>query len=179
MVRCGALALVLAVAFGAVVKAGASPARDGAVIVDSGSTNTSGYRIEIRSDGTATITLQNRAGAAQGAAKAFSVASGVAARFFADLKAARAGNVTGSPCMKSASFGTTTRVSWHGWASPDLDCPAENPLLSALIRDVNLIRAASGIGSLPGVHRGAGSGGPIRAEPSPPPGSSPPKENLS
>ena len=108
------------------------------------------------------------------------VTGGVAARFFADLKAARAANVSGSPCMKSASFGTTTHVSWHGWTSPDLDCPSENPLLSALIRDVNAIRAASGIGSLPGVHHGAGSGGPIRAEPaSASPTASPPKENLS
>ena len=97
--------------YGASVNAGASPSRDGASIVDSGSTNTPGYRIEIRSDGTAAMTPQNRAGVAQGEAKTFSVESGVASRFFADLEKARAANVAGSPCMKSASFGTTTRVS--------------------------------------------------------------------
>jgi hypothetical protein len=180
MVRCAAFAFAFVAAVGPAVTAGASPVRDGAAIVDSGSTNMSGYRIDVWSDGAASITLQNRAGIAQAPAKPFSVTGGVAARFFADLKAARAANVSGSPCMKSASFGTTTHVSWHGWTSPDLDCPSENPLLSALIRDVNAIRAASGIGSLPGVHHGAGSGGPIRAEPaSASPTASPPKENLS
>jgi hypothetical protein len=176
MLRYTTLTLVLVAMFGASVSAGASPSRDGASIVDSGSTNTPGYRIEIRSDATAAITPQNRAGVAQGATKPFSVEGGVASRFFADLAKARAANVAGSPCMKSASFGTTTRVTWHGWTSPDLDCPAENQLVSALIHDVNLIRAAAGIGGMPGVHRGGAGGGPIQAEPpSPSPGQSPPK----
>ncbi|MGA8533390.1 MAG: hypothetical protein WB615_04725 [Candidatus Tumulicola sp.] len=176
MFRREALPLAFIVALGLVTNAAAS-ARDGAVIVDSGSTNTTGYRIDMWSDGTATIVLQSRGGVAQSGSKSFSVAGDVTARFFADLKAVRAANVTGSPCMKSASFGTTTRVNWHGWASPDLDCPAENALLSALVRDVSLIRAASGIGSLPGIRRGAGSGGPIHAEP-PSPGASPPARST-
>ncbi len=174
MLRYAALGIAFAAALWPVVNAGAATARDGAVIVDSGSTNTAGYRIEIWSDGTATI-APHRRGAAPGPAQPFSVLGGVTARFFADLKAAKAANVTGSPCMKSASFGTTTRATWHGWTSPDLDCPSENALLSAVIHDVNLIRAASGIGSLPGVHRAGGNGGPIQAQPSSPsPDSSPP-----
>jgi hypothetical protein len=178
MVRLTVLALVIAAAAAPV--SAASPSRDAAVIVDSGSTNTSGYRIEVWSDGSASIRLQNRAGVAQGSARAFTVARTVAARFFTGLKAARAANVTGSPCMKSASFGTTTHAIWHGWTSPDLDCPAPNALLSALVRDVNAIRAASGIGNLPGVHPGPGSGGPIRVEPTTPsPAASPPKESRS
>ncbi len=160
MLRYVALGVALASALWPVVNAGAATARDGAVIVDSGSTNTAGYRIEIWSDGAATVALHRRA-AAPGAPQPFSVGADVTARFFADLKAAKAANMTGSPCMKSASFGTTTRVSWHGWTSPDLDCPSENALLNAVIHDVNLIRAASGIGSLPGVHRAGGNGGPI------------------
>jgi hypothetical protein len=175
MVRYAAFGVALAAALLPVVNAGATPARDGAVIVDSGSTNTAGYRIEMWSDGSATIALHRR-GVAPGAAQPFSVGGAVTARLFADLQAAKVANVTGSPCMKSASFGSTTRVSWHGWTSPDLDCPSENALLTSVIRDVNLIRAASGIGSLPGVHRGAGNGGPIQAQPSSPsPASSPPK----
>jgi hypothetical protein len=177
MVRHAAFALALAATMTGAANAGASTSRDGAVIVDSGSTNTSGYRIEVWSDGSATITLQNRAGVVQGGARAFAVTPAVSTRFFADLKAARTANITGSPCMKSASFGTTTHATWHGWTSPDLDCPATNPLLSALIRDVNAIRAASGIGSLPGLRRGAGAGGPVHVEaPSPSPDQSPPEE---
>ncbi|MBV8117170.1 MAG: hypothetical protein JOY69_00655 [Candidatus Eremiobacteraeota bacterium] len=175
MARDAAFAVGMAVALSVLVSAGAAPARDGAAIVDSGSTNTSGYRIDIWSDGRATIRLQNRAGVAQGSARPFTVSAKVAARFFTDLKAARAANVAGAPCMKSASFGTTTHVSWHGWTSPDLDCPADSPLLSALVRDVNAIRAASGIGDLPGLRSGAGSGGPIRVEPSPSTAASPPE----
>jgi len=155
-----------AAVIGCVLSIAAATARDGAVIVNSGSTNTLGYRIEVWSDGSATVVLRNRGANAQGAPKNFTVAAPVTAKFFADLKAVRAANVNSLPCMKSASFGTTTRVNWHDWTSPDLDCPADNPVLNALVADVNKIRAASGIGSLPGLGHGAG-GGPIRAQPSP------------
>lgn len=165
--RCrSASVLAVAVAFGWLASANAAPARDGAVIVDSGSTNTPGYRIDVWSDGSATVVVQNR-GVVRGAPKSFSVAAHVASQFFANLKAVRGGNVTGQPCMKSASFGTTTRVTWHGWTSPDLDCPSDRPTLTALVSSVNAIRAASGIGTLPGPNRG----GPLHAEP--PPSASP------
>jgi hypothetical protein len=163
--RAAASILAVAAVFGWLVSASATPARDGAVIVDSGSTNTPGYRIDVWSDGTATIVVQNR-GVSRGAPKSFTVANGVATQFFANLKAVRAGNVAGEPCMKSASFGTTTRVSWHGWTSPDLDCPSDRAPLRALVSSVNAIRQASGIGTLPGPNRGAG-GGPLHAEPPP------------
>ena len=169
MVRRAAAALAVAAAFGWLVSASAA-ARDGAVIVDSGSTNTPGYRIDVWSDGSATVVVQNR-GVSRGALKSFTVANRVASQFFANLKTVRAGNVTGQPCMKSASFGTTTRVSWHGWTSPDLDCPSDRPALTALVSSVNAIRQASGIGTMPGPNRGAG-GGPLHAEP--PPTATPP-----
>ncbi|MBV8147460.1 MAG: hypothetical protein JO092_00045 [Candidatus Eremiobacteraeota bacterium] len=141
-----------------IANASAAPARDGAVIVDSGSTNTAGYKIELWSDGSGTVTLQNRFGETHGAAKTFAVSSALAQRFFADLKAARDGNAVSEPCMKSASFGTTTHAQWHGWNSPDLDCPAGNGLTAALVSDVNAIRSASGIGTMP-LHR------PLQAPP--------------
>lgn len=158
------VAVVLALVFlGGAVGAGKAATRDGATIVDSGSTNTPGYRIQVWSDGSATIVLQSR-GSVRGTAKPFTVAPTTAREFFSDLKAVRAANVNSVPCMKSASFGTTTKISWHGWTSPDLDCPANSSVLDALVASVNKIRAASGIGTLPGVNHG---GGPIRAEPSP------------
>ena len=155
------LIFVLAVA-GCMTNAGAAGPRDGAVIVDSGSTNTSGYRIQVWSDGSASIVLQKR-GVTQGASKPFAITPSVTTQFFANLKAVRTANVNTLPCMKSASFGTTTRVSWHGWTSPDLDCPSDQAVLNALVASVSKIRAASGIGTLPGVGHGAG-GGPLHAQ---------------
>lgn len=146
---------------------------DEATIVNSGSTNTAGYTIDVKSEGSAVLTLHGRPGMdVSTAPKAFKIQGALAARFFADLKAVREANVIGAPCMKSASFGSTTRVSWHDWKSPDLECPSQNGALGALIADVGAIRDASGLDSLPGIHHGAGSGGPVRIEPSPskPPG---------
>jgi hypothetical protein len=142
----------LLVAVGSVGILPAVAATDGATIVDSGSTNSLGYRIQVYANGTATLTVQNRGGVAQAAAKPFTVSNAATSRFFADLKAARDGNATGVPCMKSASFGTTTRVTWHSWTSPDLDCPAGNALTAALVHDVGAIRAASGVDTMP-LHR--------------------------
>jgi hypothetical protein len=129
-------ALALSAAAGA-----ATP--DRATIVNSGSTNTMGYTIEVRSDGTGSVTIQ------RGSAKTFHLANGVDVKFFADLAAARATLTPAGGCIKSASFGTSTRIAWQGWTSPDLECPAPNAKLSALIDDLHLIRQAAGIGAPP------------------------------
>lgn len=149
----------------------AAAATQSAAIVDSGSTNTSGYRIDVSSDGSGHLTMHPRPGMPAGAQpKEFRLTASLTTRFFSDLKAARDANVTGTPCMKSASFGTSTHVEWSGWKSPDLDCPSKNALLTAVIADVNAIREASGVGALPGIHSGS-QGGPLHAQPSaPPPG---------
>lgn len=154
--------LIVALAVVGCITSAVAGTRDGAVIVDSGSTNTSGYRIQVWSDGSASIVLQKR-GVTQGVSKPFAVTPSVATQFFANLKAVRTANVNTLPCMKSASFGTTTRVSWHGWSSPDLDCPSDRAVLNALVASVSKIRAASGIGTLPGLGHGAG-GGPLHAQ---------------
>jgi hypothetical protein len=139
----------VALAIGFAIALVAAAPRDSAVIVDSGSTNTQGYKIQVSSDGTASITPADRFGTVQGAAKPFTVPASTAARFFADLAAARKGAAAGQPCIKSASFGTTTHVVWHGWTSPDLDCPAANALTAALVHDVGEIRQTSGISAEP------------------------------
>jgi hypothetical protein len=51
--------------------------------------------------------------------------------------------------MKSASFGSTLKVTWQTWASPDLSCPAKDSVGDALIADVNAIREAAGVSELP------------------------------
>jgi hypothetical protein len=134
---CAAIALVAAVP------------PDSATIVDSGSTNTSGYRIVVRSDGSAAASLQQLRSSQSSTPKPFTISKAVASRFFADLAAARKGNATTVPCMKSASFGTTLRITWQGWTSPDLSCPPKDALGKALIADVQAIREASGISAAP------------------------------
>ncbi|HEV3091580.1 MAG TPA: hypothetical protein VGX91_09110 [Candidatus Cybelea sp.] len=149
-VRFEAFVAAAALALGAVAMTAATPAPDTALIVDSGSTNTLGYRIEVSADGAASISMQGRSTTASpGPAKAFTVSADTVKKFFADLAAARSGNVATVPCMKSASFGTTLHVTWQGWTSPDLSCPPKDQLGTALVADVDAIRNASGVGPAP------------------------------
>lgn len=120
-----------------------------AAIVNSGSTNSYGFTIALGSDGQASVVLQHRGVAAAAAPKAFTVPAATTARFFADLAAARKANLTTAPCMKSASFGSSTHVTWEGWVSPDLSCPPAGALGEALVKDVDEIRQAGGIADLP------------------------------
>ena len=122
----------------------AAPARENAVIVNSGSTNTMGYAISVWSDGSASLTMQRRGGSAS-TPKSFDVPAATATHLFSDLAAARSAKATTVPCMKSASFGTSTHVKWQDWTSPDLDCPAKDPLADALVKDVEAIVKASGV----------------------------------
>jgi hypothetical protein len=122
----------------------AATSPDSAVIVNSGSTNTYGYSIQVSSDGKATVTRQNR-GIASSTAKPFTVSAETTARFFSDLAAARKGNAVTVPCMKSASFGTSEHIKWQGWVSPDLTCPPKDSLGEALVKDVDEIRQAAGV----------------------------------
>jgi hypothetical protein len=122
---------------------------DKAVIVNSGSTNSYGYTITVSSDGNGSVTLQDRGGASASAPKTFTVPAATTARFFADLAAARKGNATTVPCMKSASFGSSMHITWQGWVSPDLTCPPKDALGDALVTDVGAIRKAAGISESP------------------------------
>jgi hypothetical protein len=127
----------------------AAPSRDSAIIVNSGSTNSIGFKISVWSDGSASAILQNRDGTPAGKPKPFTVPAATTSRFFADLAAARKANTTSVPCMKSVSFGTSTHITWQGWVSPDLDCPPKDASGDALVKDVEAIRQASGIPALP------------------------------
>jgi hypothetical protein len=127
---------------------GAAP-RDIAVILNSGSTNLYGYTIQVWSDGKGSVTLQEPGGRVVTTPKPFGLPPTIAVLFFSDLAAARKGNVTTVPCMKTVSFGTSTHITWQGWESPDLTCPAKDSLGHALVRDVDAIRQAAGIPNLP------------------------------
>lgn len=121
---------------------------ESATIVDSGSTNANGYTIRVGSDGNASVTYQPRGGSPIGAPKRFTVPAATTSRFFSDLAAARKGKAAAVPCMKSVSFGSTLKVTWQGWTSPDLTCPPKDALGEALVSDVAAIRNAGGIDEL-------------------------------
>ncbi len=116
---------------------------DGATIINSGSTNTVGWSIAIRSDGRGTVTEEARGMEAEGATRAFSVSSDVTERFFTDIAAARDTDAIGRPCMKSVSFGTRLNVTWHRWTSPDLSCPPGSAVIATLVADVGRIVEAA------------------------------------
>lgn len=131
----------------------AAAGNDGATIRNSGSTNFSGYTIKVWSDGSAEASLSNRSGKALAAPVRKQIAPALAAKLLADAKAAKdSGHVVGEPCMKSASFGSTMVVQYHGWTSPDLECPGGGFVI-ALGSDANKIVAALHLQPEP-AHRG-------------------------
>ncbi len=134
------IACVLALALTGIATAAFS--RDGAVITNSGSTNTAGFTIKVWSDGSAAEGPSGRSATSTGPAKRFNVPTDLTRSFFAHVKAARdAGAASEGGCMKSASFGTRLTVQWHGWTSPDLSCPSSDATLQALAADVARLQA--------------------------------------
>jgi hypothetical protein len=92
--------------------------RGAAVILNTGSTNSTGYRIVVQSDGNAEYVMASERART-------SVSRALALRFFSDLKAAPLQSVAHAQCMKSASFGTSLFVWWNHERSPDLSCAAD------------------------------------------------------
>ncbi|MBU6428590.1 MAG: hypothetical protein KGR26_06255 [Cyanobacteria bacterium REEB65] len=109
-----------------------------AVISNSGSTHTTGYRILVSPDGTATYQTPTGSGSMK-------LPGNLATALFADLKAA--GQLSALPvgqCAKSASFGTTTTVQLGGQTTPDLSCPG-NAAAMVISQDVQQIVEALGM----------------------------------
>src|ERR1700680_437407 len=88
-----------------------------ALILNSGSTNTAGYRLRVSTSGWTTlqqgdVALRKR------------VAARFVQRLFADLRATGPlDELATHPCMKSASFGTSMVIVYRGKTSPDISCP--------------------------------------------------------
>lgn len=127
------LGVTVAIAFGA-------PRRDGAIIRNTGSTNFSGYTIKIWSDGATQTLHSNRAGQPLDQPVNGRVPKAVADQLFRDLRSAKGQPTGAQACMKSASFGTTTVVEYHGWTTPDLECGG-NGFVIALGSDVHKVAA--------------------------------------
>ena len=114
-------------------------AADEALIVNSGSTNSAGYRLRVYADGTTALQQAD-------AAVRKHVSPALVKRFFADLRAA--GPLDKLPhgsCMKSVSFGSSTQVAYRGAMSPDLTCPSASPAERALAVDADALAAAGGV----------------------------------
>ncbi|HEX3549743.1 MAG TPA: hypothetical protein VHT53_05175 [Candidatus Elarobacter sp.] len=122
-----------------------------ALIVDSGSTNRAGYRLRVYADGTTALQ--------QGDVPIRKhVSETLVKRFFADLEAAGPlDRLPAGTCMKSASFGSVTRVGYRGALSPDVTCPSSSTAERALAVDVTALASAAGVSMLP---RGGGATSP-------------------
>lgn len=93
--------------------------RGAAVILNTGSTNAPGYRIVLQRSGSAEYVW----GAHRATA---TIGNPLALKFFADAQVGMPlSQLHVAPCMKSASFGTSTFVWWRGQRSPDLSCPTD------------------------------------------------------
>ena len=159
----------------AVAWASHASTRDGAIIRNTGSTNVSGYVIKIWSDGTAHVFSATRAGQMIGPAQPGRVSVALAQTFFSNVKAAKSNApIASQSCMKSASFGSATVVQYHGWTSPDLECPGDGFVVS-LGSQAHQIAAALGVPRT-GTRRSLLPNEPRRAPPSAPSQASPTPE---
>lgn len=94
--------------------------KDGAVILNTGSTNVPGYRIVIQRSGKAQYV--HNGNRSEG-----SIPSDLAAKFFTNLQAAMPlSKLPTEQCMKSVSFGSSTFLWWRGQRSQDVSCPGDD-----------------------------------------------------
>lgn len=122
--------------------------RASAVVVNSGSTNTAGFKIVVQPDGAAEYTPMPRAHPQPQGQPVLTpmkrkLPPALAHRLYSDLEAARPFSDLPTPkCMKSASFGTRLTIQFHGDETPDLNCgSSESAKLDALIQDAKRIVA--------------------------------------
>jgi hypothetical protein len=113
-----------------------------AVILNTGSTNSVGYRIVIQSNGSAEYVNGHTRATAH-------VSLAVASKFYADMQAAMPLSLVHvEPCMKSASFGSSTFLWWRGQRSPDISCPG-SATSKTLNDDAAAVAAALHLGGNP------------------------------
>ncbi|HEY7981464.1 MAG TPA: hypothetical protein VID19_08245 [Candidatus Eremiobacteraceae bacterium] len=113
--------------------------RGAAVILNTGSTNTLGYRVVIQRSGAAEyINGPKRATAV--------VPASLTTHFFADVQAAMPLLAhTATTCMKSASFGSSLFVWWKGSRSGDLTCPAGDTIASDVAKIAQALNLSTGL----------------------------------
>lgn len=112
-------------------------------IVNSGSTNTLGFTLTLASDGTAKLEQGD-------AVQSRKLPETIVTNFFATLRASGPLDaLPETPCIKSASFGTTTRIFFNGKPSPDISCPSQNSLVQQLASEASALLDAAGARAVP------------------------------
>ncbi len=120
----------------------ATPDTDGLTIVNSGSTNMAGYRIEVLPNG-------NMAYASGTSITSGTLPAAVTQKLFGDVRAAVPFAQLGlKPCPKSASFGSTTVLTYKNQTTPDISCPG-SAKAGVLYADVQTVRQAAGVNLIP------------------------------
>ncbi len=109
------------------------------VILNTGSTNSPGYRIVVARDGSAQWVMGSTRQSGQLSKESTDA-------LFSDLQAAMPlSQLQSAHCMKSASFGTSTFAYWEHQRSPDLQCVAD-PHATALYSSIQAVVVELGIG---------------------------------
>jgi hypothetical protein len=117
-----------------------------AVIENSGSTNTPGYRLIVHASGSAEWAVSRRRHSPACSRNAGKLPSELTQRFFEDLRQLMPlSKLPVGQCAKSVSFGTTLRVTYQGSTSPDLSCPASGNETDQLLNDLAAINKALGV----------------------------------
>ena len=112
---------------------------DAAVVMNTGSTNTLGYRIVITRAGSAQWVMGTTRQTVQ-------VSKQKTAALFNALSAAMPlSALPAAHCMKSASFGTSTFAYWRHQRSTDLECPAD-PRATEVYSSIAALVVELGIG---------------------------------
>lgn len=120
-----------------------------AAIVDSGSTNASGFRILVERSGKTQSIMVPRDPGPQPVELPVTtfgtIPAALARRLYADLDAAwPISSLPKQYCPKSASFGTVLIIEFDYQKTPDLNCGGgKNPKLQALVQDAQEIVSAS------------------------------------
>lgn len=113
-----------------------------ATILNSGSTNTIGYRIYVSRSGE--VNYVDGKGSNQG-----KLSEKLTEKFFRDLKVAEPlSNLPVRGCIKSVSFGTSTIIRLAGQQSQDISCPG-NAKAQRLDNDVIAITKALNVVNVP------------------------------
>jgi hypothetical protein len=140
------LLAIVGVLAGMAVRLPGASSDDAATIVDSGSTNRSGFRIVVDQTGAAEMTVIPRGIAARQAQPEpvqRKLPQALVDSFYSSLKSARPlASLPAEHCMKSASFGSRMTISFGGEETPDLNCgDGGNAALADLIKEAGKITA--------------------------------------
>lgn len=120
----------------------ATPDAEALLIVNSGSTNMAGYRIEVLPNG-------NMAYASGVNIRSTVLPAAVTQKLFGDVRTALPFAQMGlKPCPKSASFGSTTVLIYKNQTTPDVSCPG-SPKAAVLYADVQTVRQAAVVNLIP------------------------------